>query len=144
MSYATMQFKSNKGFQYALKQILMNIANILYDDDAKPFLSQKSYLLSVSEDYDTNSMDDILRELDREKTNIIISKEIRRYKKSTTILRGLQDRTDVESLTRELKTKIGTGGTYKEGQIILQGDHRESVKDLLIAKGYNEKSIEIM
>ena len=135
--------KSNKAFQYALKQILKNIANILYDD-AKLFLSQKSYLLSVSEDYDTNSMDDILRELDREKTNIVISKEIRRYKKSTTILRGLQDRTDIESLTRELKTKIGTGGTYKEGQIILQGDHRESVRDLLIAKGFNEKSIEIM
>jgi len=58
------------------------------------------------------------------KTNIVISKEIRRYKKSTTIVRGLQDRTDIESITRELKTKIGTGGTYKEGQIVLQGDHR--------------------
>ena len=58
------------------------------------------------------------------KTNIVISKEIRRYKKSTTIVRGLQDSTDIESITRELKTKIGTGGTYKEGQIVLQGDHR--------------------
>jgi len=58
------------------------------------------------------------------KTNIVISKEIRRYKKSTTIVRGLQDRTDIESITRELKTKMGTGGTYKEGQIVLQGDHR--------------------
>jgi translation initiation factor 1 len=98
----------------------------------------------VSEDYDTNSMDNVLRELDREKTNIVISKEIRRYKKSTTIVRGLQDRTDIESITRELKTKIGTGGTYKEGQIVLQGDHRESVKSLLISKGFNEKLIEIM
>ena len=98
----------------------------------------------MSEDYDTNSMDNVLRELDREKTNIVISKEIRRYKKSTTIVRGLQDKTDIESITRELKTKIGTGGTYKEGQIVLQGDHRESVKSLLISKGFNEKSIEIM
>jgi translation initiation factor 1 len=98
----------------------------------------------VSEDYDTNSMEDVLRELDREKTNIVISKEIRRYKKSTTVVRGLQDRTDTESITRELKTKIGTGGTYKEGQIVLQGDHRESVKNLLISKGFSEKSIEIM
>ncbi|HKG88729.1 MAG TPA: hypothetical protein VKA95_10410 [Nitrososphaeraceae archaeon] len=39
---------------------------------------------------------------------------------------------------------MGTGGTYKEGQIVLQGDHRESVKSLLISKGFNEKSIEIM
>jgi translation initiation factor 1 len=56
----------------------------------------------------------------------------------------LQDRTDIESITRELKTKIGTGGTYKDNQIVLQGDHRESVKSLLISKGFNEKSIEIM
>ena len=59
-------------------------------------------------------------------------------------MRGLQDRTYIESITRELKTKIGTGGTYKEGQIVLQGDHRESVKSLLMSKGFNEKSIEIM
>ena len=80
----------------------------------------------MSEDYDTNSMDDVLRELDREKTNIVISKEIRRYKKSTTIVRGLQDRTDIESITRDLKTKIGTGGTNEDNQIVLQGNHRES------------------
>ena len=89
-------------------------------------------------------MDTVLRELDREKTNLVIFKEIRRYKKSTTIVRGLQDRTDIESITRDLKTKIGTGGTYKEGQIVLQGDHRESIKSLLISKGFNEKSIKIM
>ena len=98
----------------------------------------------MSENYDTNSMDDILRELDREKANIVISKEIRRYNKPTTILRGLQDRTDIESITKELKTKIGTGGTYKDGLIILQGDHREAVKGLLISKGFNENSIQIM
>ena len=95
----------------------------------------------MSEDYDTNYMDDVLQELDREKTNIVISSEIRRYKKSTTIVRGLQDRTDIESITRDLKTKIGTGGTYKDNQIVLQGDHRESVKSLLISKRFNEKSI---
>ncbi|MCC2648968.1 MAG: hypothetical protein K0S67_1654, partial [Nitrososphaeraceae archaeon] len=27
---------------------------------------------------------------------------------------------------------------------VLQGDHRESVKSMLISKGFNEKSIEIM
>lgn len=47
-------------------------------------------------------------------------------------------------LTSELKTKIGTGDTYKEGQIILQGDHREAVKQLLIKKGFNEQSIEVL
>ncbi|MFZ0345490.1 MAG: hypothetical protein WAL24_10070 [Nitrososphaeraceae archaeon] len=42
-----------------------------------------------------------------------------------------------------LKTNIGTGGTYKDGQIVLQGDHREAVKNMLIGKGFNEDSIEV-
>ena len=48
------------------------------------------------------------------------------------------------TITSELKSKIGTGGTYKDGQIILQGDHRDIVKQLLIKKGFNEESIEVL
>ena len=103
-------------------------------------------LISVSEDYydNPNSMDDFLRQLDKEQTNIIISKNIRKYKKSTTIVSGLQNYKNVESITKDLKTKIGTGGTYKDGQIILQGDHRETVKNMLISKGFNVESIEVL
>jgi translation initiation factor 1 len=99
----------------------------------------------ISEDNDTNSLsiDDIVLELDREKINIVISKEIKKYNKPTTVVRGLEERNDVQLIATELKTKLGTGGTYKAGQIILQGDHRESVKNFLIAKGFKQESIEI-
>jgi translation initiation factor 1 len=56
----------------------------------------------------------------------------------------LKDRREMESLAKEIKTKVGTGGTYKDGQIVLQGDHREYVKNFLLQKGYNEKSIEVV
>jgi translation initiation factor 1 len=100
----------------------------------------------MSEDNDTNSLsiDDIIRELDREETNIVISKEIKKFNKPITVVRGLERRKDVQLIARELKTKLGTGGTYKAGQIILQGDHRESVKNFLIAKGFNQESIEVI
>jgi translation initiation factor 1 len=102
-------------------------------------------LILVSNEYDdVNSMDDFLRELDKEKTNIIISKDIRKYKKSTTVVSGLPDKKNAEYLTRDLKTKIGTGGTFKDGQIILQGDHRETVRDMLIARGFNKETIEVL
>ena len=39
---------------------------------------------------------------------------------------------------------MGTGGTYKEGQITLQGDHREAVKQFLIKKGFSEQSMEVL
>jgi translation initiation factor 1 (eIF-1/SUI1) len=66
----------------------------------------------ISEDSDTNSLsiDDIVRELDREETNIVISKEIKKFSKLTTLIRGLEGRKDVQLIARELKTMLGTGG----------------------------------
>ena len=100
----------------------------------------------IKEEFDssTNSMDDILRELDQEEIHIIISKDIRRFRKVATVVKGLKDRREMESLTKEMKTLVGTGGTCKDGQIVLQGDHRDYVKNFLLQKGYNEKSIEVM
>jgi translation initiation factor 1 len=97
----------------------------------------------VSNQYNENSFTDIINELDKETARIIISKEIRgRYKKKSTVIRGIEEKP--ESISGELKRKIGTGGTYKEGKIILQGDHREAVKKLLIEKGFSEQSIEVL
>ena len=100
----------------------------------------------MSNQYSQDSIKDIIDELDKESARIVISKEIRgRYKKTSTVIRGIEhDSKEAEVLTSELKTKIGTGGTYKEGKIILQGDHREAVKQLLIKKGFNEQSIEVL
>jgi len=98
----------------------------------------------VSDQYNDNTMSEIINELDRDIARIIISKEIRgRYKKVSTVIKGVETK-GVEMLTSELKSKIGTGGTYKEGQIILQGDHRQAVKQLLIKKGFSEQSIEVL
>lgn len=116
--------------------------------DYKDFSIRIVYYVMVREIEDlnvsTNSMDDILKELDKEKTRIIISKDIRRFRKVATVIKGLQDRQDIELMTKEMKTKIGTGGTCKDGQIILQGDHRDYVKKFLLNKGYEEGSIEVI
>lgn len=89
------------------------------------------------------SIDEIAHQLDLEEMNIVISKEIKKFNKLTTVIRGIDDSENIRSISKELKTKLGTGGTIKDGQIILQGDHREAVKKLLVARGFKEELIEI-
>jgi translation initiation factor 1 len=115
----------------------------LQDPDGcdKRLLSEGCEVSSVSDDF---TMDELVRELEREEARITISKNIRKWNKPATVISGLQDRKDAKDITKALKTKIGTGGTYKDGQIILQGDHRETVKNILISMGFVEQAIEVM
>lgn len=91
-------------------------------------------------------MNEILNELDNEKAMITISKDIRKFNRPVTIVQGLQGykAVDIRSITKNLKNKIGTGGTFKEGKIILQGDHKEAVIKLLFEYGLDEKTIVII
>nr|WP_293834321.1 translation initiation factor [uncultured Arsenicibacter sp.] len=47
--------------------------------------------------------------------------------------------TDLNALAKQLKNACGTGGSAKDGDILIQGDHREKVLGFLIQKGYKAK-----
>lgn len=60
--------------------------------------------------------------------------------KVVTLVRGFVGPDDaLQELARMLKTRCGVGGAAKAGEIIIQGDHRDRVVDLLVGSGYGCK-----
>ena len=60
--------------------------------------------------------------------------------KIVTIVRGLQlSAESLKVLEKFLKKKCGVGGTIKDGDILIQGSHRDKIKSILISQGYHVK-----
>jgi len=83
-------------------------------------------------------------EISKEQQRIRVRLETRKFGRAMTIIEGINDKdTDLGRLAQKLKTYCACGGTAKNNQIMLQGDHREKVRKFLVKLGYPEENIEI-
>lgn len=58
--------------------------------------------------------------------------------KTVTVIKGIDEsEEELNALTKVLKSSLGVGGACKDGEIVLQGDKRLKVVDLLKSKGYS-------
>lgn len=72
----------------------------------------------------------------------IICKYEKRNGKATTILEGYNGaEKDFKKLTKKLKTELSVGGSYKNEQIIIQGNYRDKIMELLKDLGFQVKRV---
>lgn len=77
--------------------------------------------------------------IQREPLHILIDRRQRHGKTATLIEGFLCDEAEVKEIAKTLKQKIGTGGSVRGGDILLQGDWRDKARELLKGMGYKVK-----
>jgi len=90
--------------------------------------------------YESENGDNEVVELPREKQPLKVMLDKRNRKgKTVTLVAGFSLSSDsLDELGRLLKTRCGVGGSAKDGEIIIQGDFRDRVVELLHKEGFTK------
>ena len=80
--------------------------------------------------------------VEREGQKIKVYIDMRKFRKPVTIVEGVS-KESVKTVLKELKRKLACGGSYKEGNIELQGNHLMKIKVFLVKLGFEEDQIEV-
>ena len=84
----------------------------------------------------------ICEQIAKEQQKIRVRVDHRRFRKTVTLLSGLGNDVDIDGLAKLLKRSLACGGSVKNGEIVLQGDHKRMVKEILLKQGYKEELID--
>lgn len=85
-----------------------------------------------------NEEEDETLEKQQQKLRVSIEKKGRGGKTVTLITGFIGKEDDLKELGKLLKTKCGVGGSTKDGEIIIQGEFKQRIIDLLKAEGYTQ------
>ncbi|MEZ5017897.1 MAG: translation initiation factor [Flavipsychrobacter sp.] len=87
-------------------------------------------------DFEEDNLDGETLPKNQQKLRVRIETKHRGGKVVTIVANFEGTEEDRKDLGKELKTKCGTGGSVKDGEIIVQGDYKQKIIDLLKGMGY--------
>ena len=98
------------------------------------------YSTNPNFEYDKDNHKDITLEPSDQLLEVWIDKH--RAGKTAIIIKGyVGNLSEIKDLSKKLKTKCGVGGSVKNGEIIIQGDVRDKIMDILKQDGYKYKRV---
>jgi translation initiation factor 1 len=72
----------------------------------------------------------------------LVCKFEKRNGKPVTIIEGYSGSDeDFKILSKEIKTKFGVGGSFRGGEMLIQGDYRDKIMNLLKEKGFKTRRV---
>lgn len=90
---------------------------------------------------DENSQDETL-EPSKQKLSVYFDNKAKKKGKQATMISGfIGTEDDLKDLAKLIKTKCAVGGSVKDGDIIIQGDFRDKIVDILTKEGYRARKL---
>lgn len=106
--------------------------------------NREGVVYSTNEDYEYNDFGSALQETlatSDQSLRVELDKKARGGKQVTLVTGFVGTPEDLKALGKVLKSKCGVGGSAKDGEILIQGDFRLKVSEILIKEGYKVRTI---
>lgn len=109
---------------------------------AKDWKDRLGVVFSTDQDFNYEKDDDQTMETlpsNQQKLYVSLDKKNRGGKAVTLIEGFVGSEHDLKVLGKRIKTKCGVGGSTKDGEVLIQGDFRNKVVELLLKEGFQVK-----
>jgi translation initiation factor 1 len=103
--------------------------------------SKSGFVFSTNPDFTIDNDEETQETLAPGKQDLRVWRDSKsRAGKTVTLVKGfIGTPEDLKDLEKLLKNKCGVGGTSKDGEVVIQGDMRDKIHDILKAAGYGVK-----